>query len=78
MELSTLGIAWGKTVFHMVGMNRRGEVVVRKRFTRTQLLHFTANLKVELIGMEVRRFPFPGASLTRARPRSETDPCAVC
>ena len=25
---------------------------MRKRFSRTQLLHFTANLKVELIGME--------------------------
>src|ERR1035438_7202851 len=52
MELFTLGIDLGKTTFHLVGMNRRGEIVVRKRFTRTQLLHFTANLKVELIGME--------------------------
>src|SRR5260370_2625440 len=52
MELSTLGIDLGKTVFHLVGMKQRGEVMVRKRFTRTQLLHFTANLKVELIGME--------------------------
>ena len=52
MELFTLGIDLGKTTFHVVGMNQRGEIVVRKRFTRTQLLHFTANLKVELIGME--------------------------
>ena len=52
MELFTLGIDLGKTTFHLVGMNQRGEIVVRKRFTRTQLLHFTANLKVELIGME--------------------------
>jgi transposase len=52
MELSTLGIDLGKTTFHLVGMNRRGEVVLRKRFSRSQLLHCTANLKVELIGME--------------------------
>ena len=52
MELFTLGIDLGKTTFHVVGMNRRGEVVLRKRFSRAQLLHFTANLKVELIGME--------------------------
>src|SRR3984957_19297692 len=52
MELFTLGIDLGKTTFHLVGMNQRGEVVVRKRFTRTQLLQFTANLKVGLIGME--------------------------
>jgi len=52
MELFTLGIDLAKTTFHLVGMNQRGEVVVRKRMSRTQLLHFTANLKVELIGME--------------------------
>ena len=52
MELFTLGIDLGKTTFHLVGMNQRGVVMVRKRFYRNQLLQFTANLKVELIGME--------------------------
>jgi transposase len=52
MERFTLGIDLGKTTFHLVGMNQRGEVVLRKRFSRAQLLHFTANLNVELIGME--------------------------
>ena len=52
MELFTLGIDIGKTTFHLVGMNQRGVVMVRKRFYRNQLLQFTANLKVELIGME--------------------------
>src|SRR5215471_7325420 len=52
MELHTIGIDLGKTVFHLVGLNPGGEVVVRKKFTRKQLLHFTANLRVELIGME--------------------------
>jgi transposase len=52
MELHTAGIDLGKTVFHLVGVNLRGEVVVRKKFSRTQLLRFTANLQVELIGME--------------------------
>src|SRR5213080_3088203 len=52
MELHTIGIDLGKTVFHLVGLNLRGEVVVRKKFSRKQLLHFTANLQVKLIGME--------------------------
>ncbi len=52
MELHTIGIDLGKTVFHLVGVNLRGEVVVRKKFSRKQLLHFTANLRVKLIGME--------------------------
>jgi len=30
----------------------QGEVVVRKKFSRKQLLRFTANLQVALIGME--------------------------
>jgi transposase len=52
MELQTIGIDLGKTVFHLVGLNPRGEIVVRKKFSRKQLLHFTANLRVELIGLE--------------------------
>jgi len=52
MELQTIGIDLGKTVFHLVGLDPRGEVVVRKKFSRSQLLRFTANMRVELIGME--------------------------
>jgi transposase len=52
MELQTIGIDLGKTVFHLVGLNLRGEVAVRKKFSRRQLLRFTANVHVELIGME--------------------------
>ena len=52
MELHTIGIDLGKTVFHLVGLNRRGEVVDRKKLSRPQLLRFTANLHVQLIGME--------------------------
>jgi transposase len=52
MELHTIGIDLGKTAFHLVGVNLHGEIVVRKKFSRKQLLHFTANLQVELIGME--------------------------
>ena len=52
MNLRTIGIDLGKTVFHLVALNQSGEVEVRKKFSRTQLLRFTANLRVDLIGME--------------------------
>ena len=52
MKLHTLGIDLGKTVFHLVGLDSTGKVVIRKRCSRTQLLAFTANLQVEVIGME--------------------------
>jgi len=50
MEIHTLGIDLGKTIFHLVGLNRAGEVVLRKKCSRKQLLQFTANLQVHLIG----------------------------
>jgi transposase len=52
MELDTIGIDLGKTTFHLVGLSAAGEVVVRRKFSRSQLLRFTANLRVRLIGME--------------------------
>ncbi|MGB8601216.1 MAG: IS110 family transposase [Rhizomicrobium sp.] len=52
MELRTLGIDLGKTTFYAVGLNECGTVTLRKKFSRAQLLRFTANLKVALIGME--------------------------
>jgi transposase len=52
MKIFALGIDLGKTVFHLVGLDENGQVVVRKRCSRTQLLNFTANMQVRLIGME--------------------------
>lgn len=52
MNLHAIGIDLGKTTFHLVGLSQTGEVVVRKKFSRTQLLRFTGNVQVHLIGME--------------------------
>ena len=52
MKLHVLGIDLGKTVFHLVGLDSTGRVVIRKKCSRRQLLAFTANLEVQLIGME--------------------------
>src|SRR6476660_2913999 len=52
MELNAIGIDLGKTLFHLVGLDASGNVVVRKRCSRTQLLKYTANLRVHRIGME--------------------------
>jgi transposase len=52
METCTIGIDLGKTVFHLIGLDVRGNVVAKKRFSRTQLLRFTAKTPPCLIGME--------------------------
>jgi transposase len=52
MDVHAIGIDLGKTLFHLVGVDASGSVVVRKRCSRKQLLTYTANLKVQRIGME--------------------------
>jgi transposase len=52
IKLHVLGIDLGKTVFHLVGLDSTGRAVIRKKCSRKQLLAFTSNLEVELIGME--------------------------
>jgi len=52
MEIHAIGIDLGKTLFHLVGVDSCGNVVVRKRCSRSQLLAYTANVRVQRIGME--------------------------
>lgn len=52
MGIGAIGIDLGKSVFHVVGLDEDGEVIFRKKFSRTALLHFTGNLQVRVIGME--------------------------
>src|SRR5258708_32383174 len=52
MKLQVFGIDLGKTVFEWGGLDSTGRVVSGNRCYRTQPLAFTANLQVQLIGME--------------------------
>ncbi len=64
MKLHLLGIDLGKAAFHLVGLDSTGKVVIRKKCSRTQLLAITANVQVQLIGMESCRGPhFLGRAL---------------
>jgi len=52
MHIASIGIDLGKTTFHLVALDEHGQVVIRKKFSRPQLLAYTANFKASLIGME--------------------------
>ncbi len=52
MELTTIGIDLGKSVFHLVGLDRHGRVVLRRRLSRSRLVILTANLPRCVVGME--------------------------
>jgi transposase len=51
-QMSVLGIDIAKLVFHVVGMDDTGAVVLRKRIARSELLAFIVNLPPLRIGME--------------------------
>ena len=79
MEIHTIGIDLGKTIFHLVGLNSRGEVVVRKKFSRLQLLRFHG----EPAGVfdwdgSMRRFPLSWSGTARAGTRGTSDSGPVC
>jgi transposase len=52
MHIASIGIDLGKTTFHLVALGERSKVLVRKKFSRAQLLAYTANLPSSLIGLE--------------------------
>ena len=52
MQIHSVGIDLGKTSFHLVALGTAGKVLLRKKFTQKQLLTFTANMQISLIGLE--------------------------
>jgi transposase len=52
MTAHVCGIDIGKTVFHLIGLSKEGQIVIKKRFTRKQLITHIANMPACLIGME--------------------------
>jgi transposase len=50
--ITTIGIDLGKNTFHLIGMDARGRIVLRRKITRGQLLSCLANLPACLIGLE--------------------------
>ena len=52
MHIASIGIDLGKTTFHLVALGERNKILVRRKFSRSQLLAYTANLPSSLIGLE--------------------------
>lgn len=52
MHIASIGIDLGKTVFHLVALDERSKVLVRRKCSRSQVLAYTANLPSSLIGIE--------------------------
>ena len=77
MHIASIGIDLGKTTFHLVAVGEQGKVIVRKKFSRKQLLAYTANLQSSLIGIEAcSGAHFIGAPCEPGARRA-AHPCAV-
>ena len=64
-ELSVVGIDLAKSVFHLVGMDERGTIIVRKRLARGEVMPFMAQLpRVLRRDGSVRRGALLGAATT--------------
>src|SRR5438445_13632385 len=50
--VATLGIDIGKNTFHVVGLDRKGAIVLRQKWSRGQVEARLANIPACLIGME--------------------------
>lgn len=51
-EMRVVGIDIAKRVFHLVGMDERGKIVMRTRCSRDEVLPLMANLAPATVGME--------------------------
>lgn len=50
--IATIGIDLGKNTFHLIGMDARGRIVLRRKIARGQLQSCLVNVRSCLIGME--------------------------
>jgi transposase len=48
-SIATLGIDIGKNVFHLIGLDKRGSIVLRQKLSRSQIEVRLANLPICMI-----------------------------
>jgi hypothetical protein len=70
MQIASIGIDLGKTTFHLVAFGERNKISLRKKFSRSQLLAYTANLPSSLIGPTRRASSSKRGSERRAERRA--------
>src|ERR1044071_5958791 len=70
--VTAIGIDIGKNTFHLVGLDERGAIVLRRKLSRGQVAVRLANMPPCLVGMEA-----PEPSAPRPRPRREAGAGAV-
>lgn len=71
--IAVIGIDIGKNSFHIVGHDQRGAIVLRQKWSRSQVETRLANLPPCLIGRSLRRRASPQPQAPNAWPRRSLD-----
>ena len=71
--VATMGIDIGKNSFHVVGLDQRGAIVLRQKWSRGQVEARLANMPPCLIGMEACWRASSESQAAIARSRCATD-----
>jgi len=77
MEIHAIGMIWVRHCFIWSLWMQMAAWWLRKRCSRTQLLTYTANVRVRVIGMEPAAEPIFSGALCGAGPRGAADSGAV-
>jgi len=70
--VATIGIDIGKNTFHLVGLDKRGAIVLRIKLSRSQLERRLANVPCLLVGMEAGSLQRTGTVSTSASQRCQS------
>ena len=72
--INTIGIDVGKNTFHLVGLDKRGAIVLQQKVTRHQLGRRLSNISPCLIGKERRSAcsSWPAPPCGRSAPRKSS------
>src|ERR1700761_9278883 len=52
MHIASVGIDLGNATFHLVALDTNSKVIIKKKFSRQQLLNYTAKIQPALVGLE--------------------------
>ena len=73
MQIHSIGIALGKTTLPLMALGAAGKVLEEKKLTQKQLLAYTPNLQMSLIGWRHSRGSLLWPNVAQAGPRCSVD-----
>ena len=74
--ITTIGIDLGKNTFHLIGLDKRGAIVLQQKVSRSQLGRRLANIPRCLIG-GLLGLPSHRPAACGGRPQCASDPGAI-